>query len=423
MKKILLLVFLCLTTIAVSASPDITCSSDGKRYTFTGVDYVFMFSSITPATTTITYNGPYVDINSITWSKFTNGTSTTFSTGQSSISPDDATGYTLTVDGVKIADIWVIDYNNYKPVLTGITALDNADKCSYVDLLINAKIPTLSYQTPGGLTKPITRNFEINYTTLSWGGTTWQDSTATVKLTSPISNSYTVKVPYKATTFTLSGDQYANDLGITVTPAVSNLYTFLAVICHETSIVVTRNATNEAERPTSAKQVTGSAPLDMTFYSNPNDPVLYYNWQIFKDKSKTSLISGRIEKTTPYTFDEAGSYVVKVTVSNANATCSYSDSITVTVSTSSIEAPNVFTPNGDGHNDEFRVAYKSIIQFDAWVYNRWGRLVYKWSDPMKGWDGNIGGKKAAAGAYFYVIKAVGADGKKYKLKGDINLLR
>jgi len=110
-----------------------------------------------------------------------------------------------------------------------------------------------------------------------------------------------------------------------------------------------------------------------------------------------------------------------VTVSNA--TCSYSDSITVTVSTSSIEAPNVFTPNGDGHNDEFRVAYKSIIQFDAWVYNRWGRLVYKWSDPMKGWDGNIGGKKAAAGAYFYVIKAVGADGKKYKLKGDINLLR
>ncbi len=422
MKKILLLLCLCLTTIAASASPDITCSSDGKRYTFTGVDYVFMFSSITPATTTITYNGPYVDINSITWSKFTNGTSTTFSTGQSSIFPDDATGYTLTVDGVKIADIWVIEYNNYKPVLAGITALDNADKCSYVDLKIDATIPTLSYQTPGGLTKTITRNFEINYTTLSWGGTQWVDSTATIKLPAPISSPYTVKVPYKATTFTFSGDQYATDLGITITPAVSNLYTPLAVICHETSVVVTRNATNEAERPTAAKQVSGSAPLDMTFYSNPNDPiVLYYNWQIFKDKSKTSLISGRIEKTTPYTFDEAGSYVVKVTVSNG--TCSYSDSITVTVSTSSIEAPNVFTPNGDGHNDEFRVAYKSIIKFDAWVYNRWGRLVYHWEDPMKGWDGKIGGKDASTGAYFYVIKAVGADGKKYKLKGDINLLR
>jgi len=423
MKKILLLVCLCLTTIAVSASPDISCSSDGKRYTFTGVDYVFMFSSITPATTTITYNGPYADINSITWSKFTNGTSTTFSTGQSSISPDDATGYTLTVDGAKVADIWVIDYNNYKPVLTGITPQDNADKCSNVDLKIDATIPSLTYQTPGGLTKTILRNFNIEYHTLSWGGTKWVDSTVTVKPTSPISIPYTVKAPYQATTFKLSGDQYADALGITITPIESITYTPLAVICHETSIVVTRNATNEAERPTSAKQVTGSAPLPMTFYSNPNDPIVtFYNWQIFKDKSKTSLISGRIEKTTPYTFDEAGRYVVKVTVSNGS-TCSYSDSITVTVSTSSIEAPNVFTPNGDGHNDEFRVAYKSIIQFDAWVYNRWGRLVYKWSDPMKGWDGNIGGTKAAAGAYFYVIKAVGADGKKYKLKGDINLLR
>jgi len=414
MKKILLLVCLCLTVTAASAQ---VSSSSGKPYTiFTGVDYVFMFNGITPSTE-ITYTGTGTVIN---WYKFTDTNKTNSISNQTSISPEDATGYTLVVDG-KETTIWVIDYNNYKPVLTGITPQDNADKCSNVDLKIDATIPSLTYQTSGGLTKTITRNFEINYTTLSWGGTAWQDSTATVKLTAPtMPTSVTVKVPYKTTTFTLSGDQYATALGITVNPVVTT-YTPLAVICHETSVVVTRNATNEAERPTSAKQVSGSAPLDMTFYSNPNDPVLYYNWQIFKDKSKTSLTSGRTEKTTPYTFDEAGSYVVKVTVSNA--TCSYSDSITVTVSTSSIEAPNVFTPNGDGHNDEFRVAYKSIIQFDAWVYNRWGRLVYKWSDPMKGWDGNIGGKKAAAGAYFYVIKAVGADGKKYKLKGDINLLR
>jgi gliding motility-associated-like protein len=416
MKKTLFLICLCLTVAAASAQ---VSSSSGKSYTtFTGVDYVFMFNGITTSTE-ITYTGTGAVIN---WYKFTDTNKTNSISNQTSISPEDATGYTLVVDG-KETTIWVIDYNNYKPVLTGITAQDNADKCSYVDLVIDAKIPTLSYQTPAGATKTITRNFEITYTTLSWGGSAWQDSTATVKLTAPtMPTTETVKVPYKATTFTLSGDQYATDLGITITPAVTT-YTPLAVICHETSVVVTRDATNEADRPTSAKQVTGSAPLDMTFYSNPNDPiVLYYNWQIFKDKSKTSLISGRIEKTTPYTFDEAGSYVVKVTVSN-DGTCSYSDSITVTVSTSSIEAPNVFTPNGDGYNDEFRVAYKSIIQFDAWVYNRWGRLVYKWSDPMKGWDGYIGGKKAAAGAYFYVIKAVGADGKKYKLKGDINLLR
>jgi len=88
-----------------------------------------------------------------------------------------------------------------------------------------------------------------------------------------------------------------------------------------------------------------------------------------------------------------------------------------------LEVPNVFTPNGDGINDEFRVAYQSLTKFEAWIYNRWGRLVYHWNDPQKGWDGNIGGKKAAEGAYFYVIKAVGSDGIKYLKKGDINLLR
>ncbi len=148
------------------------------------------------------------------------------------------------------------------------------------------------------------------------------------------------------------------------------------------------------------------------------------------------MIINRTDKDHRYTFTEAGVYNVKLMVSN-DVACSYSDSVTITVSESRIEAPNVFTPNGDGLNDQFRVAFKSIIKFDCWVYNRWGRLVYHWSDPTKGWDGKIGGKDAVPGPYFYVIKAYGSDydpksepnkqTKKrvgeYFLKGDINLLR
>ena len=110
--------------------------------------------------------------------------------------------------------------------------------------------------------------------------------------------------------------------------------------------------------------------------------------------------------------------------------------------------PNVFTPNGDGKNDEFRVAYRSLREYHIWVYNRWGKLVYESEDPAKGWDGTINGRAAAAGAYFYVIRAMGTDAVKgasyvalkgaynkkkkmndqsiigiYQLSGDINLLR
>lgn len=413
MKKILFLVCLCLTTIAVSASPDIT-SPDGIRKIFPGVDYVFMFNGIS-SSTEITYNGPGTIIE---WTQFSNG-NPSFRSNQASISPDDATGYRLTVDGTKIADIWVIDYKT--PTLNPITVISSSNECKTVNLKIDdAIVSALTYQTYDGKTLPITRNFNISYTTLKWAGTQWVDSTATVPVTLPGTTQIPVTAPYKATTFTLSGDQFADAFGV-LQKKESDSYTPVAVICHETSVVQTRDAKNENERPTTAKQVTGSAPLDMIFYSNPNDPIVtFYNWEIFKDKSKTSLIGGRTTKTTPYTFTEPGSYVVKVTVSNA---CSYSDSITVTVSTSSIQAPNVFTPNGDGNNDEFRVAYKSILTFHCWVYNRWGRLVYEWTDPMKGWDGNINGKEASPGPYYYVIKATGNDGQKYKLKGDINLLR
>ncbi|ADQ78537.1 hypothetical protein Palpr_0376 [Paludibacter propionicigenes WB4] len=437
MKKILFLVSFCLTTIAVSASPDITCSSNGVRKIFPGVDYVFIFKDITNPMTEITYNGPFLDKNSITWTKFTSGAFGSSNTGQNIISPEDATGYRLTVDDKKIADIWVIDYR--PPVLKSVSVpTAQTSECKTVSLAIDADIPALSYQTPASATSlPITRDFNIAYTTLSWNGTAWTPKDTTITISSPIASPKSVPAPYCSTKFTLIGDQYAKDLGIELTP-VSTDYTPIAVVCHETSIVSTRNATNEAERPTTAKQIRGSAPFDMQFLSNANEPITqYYKWEIFKDKAFQPFIS-RTDKDIRNTFSEAGVYKVAVTVSHGDAkSCMFTDSIMVTVSESQIVAPNVFTPNGDGFNDEFRVAYKSIISFHCWIYNRWGRLVYEWTDPMKGWDGNIGGRKAAPGAYFYIIKALGSDYDpnskpdsktklrvgEYKLKGDINLLR
>ena len=122
--------------------------------------------------------------------------------------------------------------------------------------------------------------------------------------------------------------------------------------------------------------------------------------------------------------------------------------MTVAIAESYLAVPNVFKPNGDCKNDEFRVAYRSLREFHCWVYNRWGKLVYAWDDPAKGWDGTINGRPAAEGAYFYVIRALGTDAPKnaqyiglkasyqkkkanaddavvgvYQLSGDINLLR
>ena len=181
----------------------------------------------------------------------------------------------------------------------------------------------------------------------------------------------------------------------------------------------------------------------MAFYSNPTPAALFYRWSIYKS---TERIVTRTDQDIRYTFYEPGSYRIVCSVNNAECT-SDSSEVVVNISESYLAVPNVFTPNGDGKNDEFRVAYRSLKEFHCWVYNRWGKLVYEWTDPAKGWDGTINGRPAAEGAYFYVIRALGTDAPKnasymmkavytkkklnadeavigvYQLSGDINLIR
>ncbi|HNX06296.1 MAG TPA: gliding motility-associated C-terminal domain-containing protein [Bacteroidales bacterium] len=101
----------------------------------------------------------------------------------------------------------------------------------------------------------------------------------------------------------------------------------------------------------------------------------------------------------------------------------YIDGILLKEVESEITIPNVFTPNNDDYNDLFRVEQKSIVEFNACIYNRWGSELYKWDDVMQGWNGKYKGNNCPDGVYFYVIKAKGGEGKEYDLHGVFHLLR
>lgn len=334
--------------------------------------------------------------------------------------PENATGYVIDVDGIRKDTIWVIDHQLYKPVKIE-PEVNSTSQCKDVTLLFT--IPTMSYKSLAGTSYDLERDFSVKYKQLKWDGAVWvQKDTTTLPFKTPATQ-ISVPVPYCNTVFTLYGDQFATNLGINMDSVTSSMYLTYAVISHLTTKVTSRdqgNYNNEGDFPTDkVTLINFSAPIDVQFLSNANEPTTqFYNWNIYKDDK---LIINRTDKDHRYTFTEMGTYKVKLTVSDA--TCSFSDSVTVIVTESEIFVPNVFTPNGDNKNDEFRVAFKSLLTFQCWVYNRWGRKVYYWTDPTKGWDGTINGKKASPGPYFYIIKATGSDKKVYKLKGDINLLR
>lgn len=390
-------------------------SSNGKAYNiFSGVNYVFIFNGINSASS-ITYVGSATNLK---WYKFSS--STPIATGVNSFEQlENDKGYILEEANGNRISFWVIDYQQYLANISFFEPENNPNtQCTNLKLLINANVPPLSYKTEAGLTKKMPRYFTVKYQTLDWTDSwTKTDKTETVELPA---TELTVTAPLCNTTFALSGDQYAEALGISSTPFVSSMYTAVSVKCHIKSILTTRDILNEGDTPSRSTLVDGSSPLDIQFLSNGNEPVAqYYKWSVYQ--ATKLLFTTRSEKDLRYTFIESGDY--KVTLEASNAYCKDSGSIVIKVTTSALQVPNVFTPNGDSKNDEFRVAYKSLASFQCWVFNRWGRKVFFWTDPQKGWDGTIGGKNAAEGPYFYIIKAVGTDGKKYSLKGDINLLR
>lgn len=180
----------------------------------------------------------------------------------------------------------------------------------------------------------------------------------------------------------------------------------------------------------------GSAPLTVVFHANAENIGMYtphYEWRFTKE-GETQPYLVRYEEETEYTFTEAGSHriVLYATFINGTDTVAYTKDywqdaqpITIQISESKLEMPNAFSPNGDGINDIYRAknSYQSIVEFDAYIFNRWGQKIYEWHDPAGGWDGKFNGKDVKQGVYFVLVKAKGADGRKYNIKKDVNLLR
>lgn len=179
---------------------------------------------------------------------------------------------------------------------------------------------------------------------------------------------------------------------------------------------------------------TASAPLKVFFEANVEEKEGYsyaYEWRIFPVDDPSSLILRRFEAETEYTFYDSGSFGIKLYITysaneeDEDAIEEESDAIIITISESSLSVPNAFSPNGDGINDILKVRYKSLVKFNAYIFNRWGQRLYQWGmDNIDGgWDGTFHGKQVKDGVYFIVVNAVGSDGVKYDIKQDVNILR
>lgn len=68
-----------------------------------------------------------------------------------------------------------------------------------------------------------------------------------------------------------------------------------------------------------------------------------------------------------------------------------------------IAFPNVFTPDCEG-NSHFAPVVKGVIEFEMWIYDRRGVLVYHTNDVQKPWDGMSQGVRCPQGGYTYYCR-------------------
>jgi len=166
-----------------------------------------------------------------------------------------------------------------------------------------------------------------------------------------------------------------------------------------------------------ANQTKGTAPLDVEFNIEGNG--IAYQW----DFDDNSPVSG--ERNPYHTFENEGIYQVALTTIDKDAN-SKTDYLTIEVKkniTSSLnKIPNVFSPNGDGHNDVLRIEGNDIKEFKAVVLDSKGKPVFEWNSIEGFWDGrDYGNNLLPKGTYFLSIIATGNDGEKYTPKKTIQL--
>lgn len=148
----------------------------------------------------------------------------------------------------------------------------------------------------------------------------------------------------------------------------------------------------------------------LTLQTQTNESGLSFLWEIDgESKSRDAAFAMSV--------NEPGDRTVTLHATNENG-CMSDTSQVISVQGYIEKIPNVFTPNNiDDINPYFEILGLEKSDWNLYIYNRWGRLVYKKINYDNTWNG----EESPAGVYYYTLQNNLCPEKNYK--GVINILR
>lgn len=335
---------------------------------------------------------------------------------------NNSLGYIIENKGKKNY-IWVINYSDNNYEISSIKlSIDN--NCDSTDLNIIGSADPIIYYDINGKPNILSREIILSYNTLIFDNNSHQFiETKIEKDLASIDTSLNIVPPLLSpTTVTIEGDRFLKEWDkykVIESDIISPVSTMVYTETIQENISENSQISNNDN-----KEFGGSAPLKISFLAWVSDATVHTEWQI-SDDINFDNIQYRINKQDfQYDFTSQGTVYVRFIGSNKDGTCSsFGDIYTITIDSPELVIPNAFSPNGDGINDIWKISYKSLIDFKCWIFDRHGHEIYHFSEPELGWDGKIRGRDISSGVYYYIIEAIGSDGKKIRKKGDINVIK
>ncbi|MBR6990726.1 MAG: gliding motility-associated C-terminal domain-containing protein [Bacteroidales bacterium] len=108
--------------------------------------------------------------------------------------------------------------------------------------------------------------------------------------------------------------------------------------------------------------------------------------------------AAQIECGVPFSSDS-----MEVCLVGYRTLCYQSLCKSIPIEQRAIYFPNVFTPDGD-INNRFTAIGVGIAEFEMWIYDRRGALMFHTTDMQQGWDGTSKGIKCRQEAYAYTCR-------------------
>lgn len=339
------------------------------------------------------------------------------------VNPEGNLGYIITTDNGNYI-FWLFNYIS-SPFAVSDVQLSSSQECQNTHIDVAGEGAPMIYYTVDGRQRVLSREISIKYYTLIWS----EEESCFVnsemeKMLESISANVILDPPlYCNTEVIVSGDRFLKQWG--------EYKVFESGLLSPTSIDVkslaiqTNISSEESSNVISSDSdgLGGSAPADISFEGFVTDAVMHTEWQMATDEDFENILYRFNEQDVSFTFNEEGQYFMRFIGSNADGSCeSIGDVFSIIIGSSDLRIPNAFSPNNDGVNDVWKVGYRSLLDFKCWIFDSKGNRMFYFEDPSSGWDGKFHGKTVNPGVYYYVIQATGADGKKYKKSGDINIL-